>query len=254
MNRREELRSKQEDEAIGRVRRRKLIVALGVVAVALAAILTAIFIGNGDKKITTPQTTVPAVTDNNSAIRAWKDAKVAADAPLVEIYGDYQCPACGHLENAWGPMFSDLAKDGKIRLQYTTMTFLDPANRTQNKNSSTRASMAASCASTVNYYEKYHAAVFANQPQTEGDGYSDDLLRVRIPQTVGMNAQDTEKFRSCYDTKATQQLVQDLNKSAYSNGVTGTPTIKINGKVFDLRQLSQKNTKELLLEVIKQNA
>lgn len=254
MDKREQLRAEQVAAENRKKKQLQLLVGGGVVAITLLAIVVALVIGNGKNEITTPQTNEVPLASNSAGIQAYKDAKVEEGAPVVEIFEDYQCPACHFLEVTWGPMFDDLAKEGKIRLQYNTLTFLDAANKRQNSDSSTRAAMAAACASTVNHYEQYHAIAFANQPKNEGDGYSDETLRVEFPKMVKMNDDETKKFQSCYDSKATQKVVQDINATAQKNGVTSTPTIKVNGKVMDPHQLSQKNTKELLLEVIKQNA
>ena len=38
----------------------------------------------------------------------------AADAPTVEIYEDFRCPACANLENQFGPLIQQEAADGNI--------------------------------------------------------------------------------------------------------------------------------------------
>lgn len=43
----------------------------------------------------------------------------------VDLYTDFMCPACGHLERAIGPELKKLVADGKVRLVIHPISFLD---------------------------------------------------------------------------------------------------------------------------------
>ena len=51
------------------------------------------------------------------------------DAPVLEIWEDFQCPACGAVEQANGAGIESLADAGKIQLIWRPTTFLDAQPR-----------------------------------------------------------------------------------------------------------------------------
>jgi len=159
-------------------------------------------------------------------------------APILEIFSDFQCPVCGQFENGLGDTIQKVIKDGSAKVVNRTMTFLDTDSTIKSKNaaagnanSSNRAAVAAACADTIpgDFYYPFVQAIFANQPATEGDGYSDTVLRDTIPSTVGITGADLTAFQQCYDQRQTQKFVDSVNSQARAAGVNSTPTIRLNG-------------------------
>lgn len=153
--------------------------------------------------------------------------KAKAGAPVFVVYQDYQCPWCKTFDVALSPTLRARADAGQIQLEYHTMTFLDANLR---NDASTRAARAAACADVVGAYADYHDVIYANQPQNEGVGYSDQQLRVAFPAQAGITGDNLTKFQRCYDTKAMAGFVTGTNEKAQRAGVTGTPTFFLNGK------------------------
>ncbi len=153
--------------------------------------------------------------------------KAAKGAPLFVIYQDYQCPICKEYHTVFGPKLREAAAAGKIQLEYRTMNFLD--SNLQN-DASTRSAVAAACSDNVNAYAEYYDALYDNQPATEGDGYSDETLRVTIPAQLGMTGDKLAGFQKCYDTRATLQFINGTNDAAGRAGISATPTYMYNGK------------------------
>lgn len=162
---------------------------------------------------------------------------VAADVPTLDIYSDFQCPNCGTLETAVGDAVQSLIDDGSAKVVFHTRTFLDSSLESYNADagnpkSSRRAAIAAACADTVegDYYFPFFREIYNNQPATEGDGYSDTLLRDTIPATVGLTGDALTSFQTCYDDEATGKFVTAVDGWAQNTAkVNSTPTYKLNG-------------------------
>ena len=219
-------------------RRRKGLIAggvsLGVAGAAVALIVTTLGApppGMVAPAETPSQQLVPAATNpppqGPTGIMV-NQSKAAASAPLVEIFWDYQCPACADFAEQFAPMFESLAADGKIQLEYHLLTILDTS---QGNDSSTRAAVGARCAAASlggDEFRLYHASVFANQPANEGGGFADDLLRDKIPQQIGYG--DDPEFQKCYDNRETAAAVALDAEYAAIEGVAGVPTVQVNGE------------------------
>ena len=95
--------------------------------------------------------------------------------PVLDIYEDFQCPACAQAEAALSPTISTLVADGKVKVNYHPMNFLD---RNLGNDSSTRATAAFGCAVDAGKTAEYHSILFANHPVPEGTGYTDEQLKL----------------------------------------------------------------------------
>jgi len=167
----------------------------------------------------------------------------APDAPKVEIFEDFQCPACRNLEQTYGPMIQKEAADGNIALSYRIMTFLD---NNLNNDASLRAANGFGCAITGGVGEQYHNLVYANQPAQEGDGWTDDQLK-QFGADAGLSGDAKAQFDKCYDEGTYKGWAQLSNDAAFNAGVSGTPTIFVNGKELPTTALqSEQALKEAL--------
>ncbi|MEL4505968.1 thioredoxin domain-containing protein [Luteococcus sp. H138] len=256
-NRREQLRIRQEAEA--RKARQMRIVMMGalVLALAIAAIVGTVLFNNNRTKAreVTAQGTPPNATADKSAIVV-NPGKAKQGAPTVSLFFDYQCPACKQLEQSHGPLLESLANKGEINFEYRTMTFME-RNPNLLNSASTRAAIGAACADKAGAYAKYHNAVFANQAQQEvkgSEGYSDELLRSTIPQQVGITGEQLTTFQSCYDTRATEDFVKTVDEKASAAGITGTPSLMVNGNKVDMKTVNLGSTEAELLAALKANA
>lgn len=152
-----------------------------------------------------------------------------ADAKaVVTIYADYMCPYCGQFERANGEDLNAALDSGKTRLEIHPMAFLDDASG--GTKFSTRAANAFVTIANDDPATalKFNQLVFANQPAEGSSGLTDAQL-VDFAQQAGAPAEVTATF-----TKLTfAPWVDKITQQAFSSGVTGTPTVKINGTVFD---------------------
>lgn len=151
------------------------------------------------------------------------------DAPVMEIWEDFQCPACAQFETAAGENLRTLADDGKVQLIYRTTTFLDRNLGTDN---SLRAASAYGCAVDAGKGNEFHTEVFANQPQTEGEGWTDEQL-ISFGQNVGIEGTDFDTFEQCVKDRTYTTWAANSTQEFYDAGVPGTPSIYLNGEVVE---------------------
>lgn len=155
-----------------------------------------------------------------------------ADVPQLHIYGDFQCPWCGVLEEAIGEQVKEKVDDGEVHLTTTLMSFLDGRNAGEN---SLRATNAALCADDHGAFLPYYQQVYANLP--EGGGWSDEQL-VALGQEVGIGGEDLDTFRSCVADRTHEDYVHAMQERANRDGVTGTPRLFVNGTQITDEQMS----------------
>ena len=156
--------------------------------------------------------------------------KAKSDAKTVDVYEDFQCPVCKHLEDANGKDIEKLASDGTIKLRYHVLSFLDD---NLNNDSSKRAANAAFCAADQNKFLEFHNTVFANQPTKEGAGYTNDQLK-DFGKKAGLSGDAYSKFTSCVDDQHYKGYVSATENRMGPDNVNQTPTLKINGKTVDM--------------------
>ncbi|MCX6433041.1 MAG: thioredoxin domain-containing protein, partial [Actinobacteria bacterium] len=148
-----------------------------------------------------------------------------ADVPVLEIWEDFQCPACDAVEKANGAGIESLADSGKIRLIWRTTTFLDG---NLGNDSSTRAAAAWGCAIDAGKAKEYHNVVFANQPETEGTGYTDEQL-LAFAGEVGITGAALDTFTTCVADRTYFDWTANSTGIFYSSNIQGTPFALLNG-------------------------
>mgnify|MGYP000854561808 CR=1 FL=1 len=163
--------------------------------------------------------------------------------PQVVIYEDFQCPACKQFETTYGPAVEKWASAGDIALTYRIMTFLD---KNLNTDHSVRAASAFGCSINADQGLPYHNTLYANQPATEGQGWTDDQLK-QFGADAGITGDAKTTFDQCVDAGTYKGWAQLSNQAAFDSGVTGTPTIEVNGqKIADSALAGEQALKDAL--------
>lgn len=152
----------------------------------------------------------------------------SASVPLVVVWEDFQCPFCGLFERSQGKELAAAAEAGKIRLIYRPATFLDN-NLPQSGLASARATNAWGAAIDAGVGLKYHELLFANQPEREGDGYSDQLL-LDLGKQAGLSGAAYDTFAKQVTDKAWFGWVASSSQQFYDDNVPGTPNVSVNGQ------------------------
>ncbi len=210
-----------------------ILVALVVIAV-IAGIGAAVFFGNRstapDQAATGNANSYPkGATGPTGGIVVNAD-KVKAGAPTLDIYEDFQCPACEQLEKAVGPTIKQMSEAGEVKVAYHIKNFLD-ANL--GNDSSTRAGNAAACAADVGAFQAYHDQVYAHPPAKEGDGYTDAQLE-QFATGAGISGANLVTWKKCVADKKYDSYIKGVDEATAKAGVNSTPTLQVNGKTFDL--------------------
>lgn len=153
----------------------------------------------------------------------------SADAPVLEVWEDFQCPACGALEEVNGAGIADLAEAGTIQLIWRPTAFLDP---NLGNDSSNRAIAAWGCAIDAGKTREFHEVVFANQPAEEGTGYTNEQL-LSWGSEVGLTGPELDTFTQCVTDGTYRAWAANSTQAFYDNGIQGTPFVVLNGSVLE---------------------
>ena len=228
--------ARQEAAALEQKRQRKIRIIGGLVVVVVMAGLIAIpFISNKDAVVPSNAALPTGVTSDTYGVKvgsAWT-ASNADKIPVLQLWEDFQCPACARFEEASGAALQGLIDAGKVRVEYRPTIFLDKnllSSNTAagNPNSSQRATLGFGCAVDANAAEKYHAGVFANQPTDEGAGYSNDTL-ISIAESAGITGDALTTFTDCLSSEKYAGWVANSYDAFNSEGVSSTPTGLLDG-------------------------
>jgi len=146
-------------------------------------------------------------------------------APTLELWEDFQCPACGALEAVNGAGIAKLAEQGAVRLVWRPTTFLD--NKLAN-DASLRAVAAWGCAIDAGQVREFHDVVYANQPQQEGEGWTKEQL-IAFGNDAGIPEAERETFTQCVESGKYLTWAANSTQAFYDNEVSATPTGKLNG-------------------------
>lgn len=150
-------------------------------------------------------------------------------APVkLEIYSDFQCPACGAYAKQIEPLVvKNYVDTGKVYLIYRAYSFLDQSASGE----SHRAAEAAFCALDQGAFWKYHDILFANQTGENVGDFSDKRLSA-FAEKLGL---DMTEFNKCMSTRKYAQRVKDELEMGQKAGVDATPSFFINGQRFKLQ-------------------
>ena len=237
-----------------RVKRNRIFVQLGLGVLALAVIgaLTAVILtafqpaGPGPLnmqsdgiKISSGNVAVPTPANPSDASPVASPTN-AAGVVDITLWVDYLCPICGQFEAANKDAIADLLSRGAATIEIHPNEIL--TNRSQGTQYSLRAANAAACVANdyPNSFMNFHNALFDNQPQEDTPGWTDEEL-IGFAKQAGAGP-DVEQcindmnFKDWVKASTERAISGDVainNKDKKFTGVTGTPTIVINGKQFN---------------------
>ncbi|WP_282004792.1 DsbA family protein [Propioniciclava sinopodophylli] len=150
------------------------------------------------------------------------------DAPVrVDVYQDFMCPYCQRFEQANGPALEQLVDAGTIRLEIHPMSFLDRAS--QGARYSTRAANAFVTVARADPDRvlAFNRALYDNQPAEGTTGLTDSQLAT-LAREVGVDPSVTDTFGQL----GHEQWVAEGTQADFASGITGTPSVLIDGEPF----------------------
>lgn len=201
---------------------------IGVVAVVIAAVVIASWLGNrvtGDFII--PVENPRPIADRNTM--------GDPNAPIrIEEFSDFLCSHCKAFALEQKPgIVRDYIETGKVHFVYIPFSFMAPE--------SARAAEAAYCAADQGKFWEYHNIIFANV----GSATTQPLADARLIQYAGALGLDVDTFSSCLTNNTHSRQVQDDLTYGRELGVTGTPTFHLNGRLFGRGEIVQVIEEEL---------
>ncbi len=143
----------------------------------------------------------------------------------VVIYEDFLCPVCGVLENEAGDALTSAIDEGRARVEFRPVNFLgrygdfsmDAAN----------AFAVVLDAEGPEVAKEFHDAVYADQPAEDADDFpGSDWF---IEKAVEAGASE-EAVTAGIEEGAFEDWVDNATGAASEAGVTGTPTVLLDGE------------------------
>lgn len=218
---RSQTRQRAQERRESRSRRRtQMIIAVVVVAVAVVAILVLLSRPGADPAVAVDSSydglTQEVLRDELGIGLAIGDP----DAPVtLTEYSDFSCPHCADLSVTIHKLIDDYVRDGQLRIVYKPVAFVYPPY-------STLAAQAAICAADQGQGWEMADQIWGLYNNTGPGAYTQQQF-VTAAGNIGL---DTSTFRTCFSSGATSQAVQGVIDEAQSLGISGTPTVYLNGE------------------------
>lgn len=206
-------------------------IVIGVVLVGLFAALVAYIVRQGDvADVGAGDQTTPTVASENYGFPVGTTGVVGEgldDSRVrVDIYQDFMCPICGYFEQTQGATLDKLREDGTADVYYHPVSILDRAS--QGTAYSTRSASAAALIAqeAPDKFLEFSTALFKNQPEENSKGLTDATIQ-EIARVVGVPDDVVAKIPD----HAYADWVRAATEKASVDGMTGTPTVAINGAI-----------------------
>jgi protein-disulfide isomerase len=202
-----------------RARRRWIVVGVVVAVVLVVAVGFAI---QSARDTSGEAATAPSGVTEGYAVVVGQDS-----APrTVTVYEDFQCPICHDFELKTRDRLHRAVADGKIRLDYRMVSFLDRASTTEYSTRALNAAMVVLDASGTDVFVRFHDLLYDHQPAEGSAGLSDDQL---VKYAVQAGADESAVRPGIEDETFRQWTVNATNQMS-KDGVKGTPTVFVDGK------------------------
>lgn len=142
----------------------------------------------------------------------------------VEMFIDFHCPHCVTFEQEYGPILQEAESKKIATIDVYPMAFIDQGSQ--------NAANAFACAADAGYPRAYFNALFANATRQ----WSAQQL-IELSSEIGHPP--TPEFEQCVNDGQQLAWVQSISGAADERGVTGTPTIFIDGELVDFAALNE---------------
>lgn len=224
--------NQQRREQQKRERRNSILIQLGI-AVAVLLVVGAVVIffvmGNNNK----PPAVAPSA-DGTISLQGTNDVPFtvgdtaitvgASDAPVtIDLYEDYSCPHCADYEAAVGPALYALAASGDVVVNFHPIQIVTAYGAS--------AGSAATCVATndAQNWPDFHSALFANHSQQSDGWRAKDFSSFAEQRGI-----TDEATLSCINKGTYTAWIGTNTDASRDAGVTGTPSLFINGEPSEL--------------------
>ncbi|MGW6918319.1 DsbA family protein [Kitasatospora sp. NPDC054939] len=230
--------------------RRNIVIGVSVTAVLALAAGTAIAINAaGDDE---PAPTALVVPANASGPDGTVIVYGRADAPhTLQVFEDFRCPVCKTFEAANGETVRKLADEGTVKVEYRLAAFLDRNLGGKGSRTALQA-VGAALNEGVDKFKQFHDVLYANQPEEREDGFGDvNRILDLAGQVPGLK---TDAFVKAVTERTYAPWAAKVAAAFDEGGVSGTPTVKVDGKTVNLFAGNRPVTPEQFTAQVKQAA
>ena len=147
--------------------------------------------------------------------------KELTGVPFIEIYEDFQCPACARFEGIAGPYIEELIATKKAKVAYHPLSFLGGESQL--------AANAAACSADQGKFLDFHKTLYANQPSENSGAWSSQYFAT-IGIGLGISSSEYDK---CVQGQDYMGWVKNVAEEGANRNINSTPTVLINGKEID---------------------
>ncbi|WP_409464365.1 DsbA family protein [Amycolatopsis sp. GA6-003] len=158
-----------------------------------------------------------------------------ANAPhAVDVYEDPLCPYCSQFEQRFGQLLAKAADEGKARVNYHILTFLD--EKSASRSYSTRAASTLLCAVQSNgaAFGPLHDRLMATGTQPK-ENASADLTDEELARFAG-EAGAGPGVEACLRAGTHARVLRDTTAAVHPT-IPGTPTVRIDGRLVPRDEL-----------------
>ncbi len=196
-----------------------------VVLVSAAAVLIGIAViafarppaADTGAELITPPTSYPAELVDGEILGV-------ASAPVVlELYSDFQCPACKLFVTRQLPLLvSEFVRPGTLRIEARDIDILGTGTPSE----SLELAAGAACAADQGRYWQFHDYVFWNQGR-ENRGDHDTAFIGRVADAAGV---ERSAWDTCFGQSGSRTSITTQTAAALAAGINQTPTLVLNGQ------------------------
>ncbi len=266
-----QMRAAQEAAA----KRKSLFVKLGVLGavILVIALVVTLIVQNNDTKVadagavpaggnaaggilvTSPTTVADKTVENVDITTLQAPSEVPAKPEArdltvgkkgepvnITMFVDANCVHCADFEATYGKQINDWLAAGDVTVEYRNVGYLDGGSAT---NFSSRAANALACVAndTPKAYMPFVTALWGHYQQGE-------MKNAQLAEMAIANGASKD-VTSCIDKGEFRSFVQYATQVAKYDGVAGTPTIIVQGKVVDLASQDFPTTVEAAIKANK---
>lgn len=219
-----------------------VVVIVAIVLVVGAVVVGAVRDGGGVSEL-------PQGVAAGEPLEPYADANPPEDAPVVDVYEDFRCPACKVHEEYLGGTVTELAQDGRIRLRIHLKTVIDSMTGGE---SSAVAGSSAVCALDQGAWTEYHEALFALQPQSEDrSGFAEETY-TQAAEQAGLSGEALDEWQQCTDDGTYVDYVQSVDDATTEEGIRATPTVVVDGTQFNWGSVIDQQSGEVDTETLRE--
>ena len=161
------------------------------------------------------------------------------DAPVLQVWEDFNCPACASFEGQYGEPLATAVENGDLRVEYHNLDFQNRASTSGEY--STRAIAAMQCVAakdTLPVFFDVKNSFYANQPAGQGGDLTANEL-ADIAETAGANADSVECIGNVESNGGLEKAEDSAdNADRAIRDVTdsvSTPTVAFEGEVVEIQ-------------------